>query len=99
MYAKRRTMMRTTALALTAFLALSGTAAANDFAATLHYPETSPHAQATERKSLDRISTHSIVSSDVRRHAASESRKAAEPTTDSRRSGIEINPWIVPSFR
>jgi hypothetical protein len=89
--------MRTTALALAAILALSGTAAANDFAATLHYPEAAPRTQA-ERKSLDYSATHSIVRRDVSRNAAAPHREEA-PTAESRRSGIEINPWIVPSFR
>ena len=90
--------MRTTIFALTALLALSGTAAAGDFAATPGYVESGVRAQ-TERKSLEHTSTHSIVRSDVQRQAASKTRKAVEPTADSRRSGIEINPWIVPSFR
>jgi hypothetical protein len=90
--------MKTTALALAAILALSGTAAANDFAATLHYPEAAPRTQA-ERKSLDYTATHSIVRRDVSRNAAPRSRKEEAPTAESRRSGIEINPWIVPSFR
>jgi hypothetical protein len=91
--------MRTTALALAAILALSGTAAANDFAATLHYPEAAPRTQA-ERKSLDHMATHSIVRRDVSRNAAApRSHKEEAPTAENRRSGIEINPGIVPSFR
>ncbi|WP_394888201.1 hypothetical protein ACG873_23810 [Mesorhizobium sp. AaZ16] len=89
--------MRTTALALAAILALSGTAAANDFAATLHYPEAASRTQA-ERKSLDYSATHSIMRRDISRSAAPRSHKEEAPTAESQRSGIEINPWIVPSF-
>jgi hypothetical protein len=91
-------MMKTTAFALAALLALSGTATANDFGAPIS-PDKGPSAQVTERKPLDRMSTHSIVRGDVRRHADPKLRKAGEPTLDRGGSGIEINPWIVPSFR
>ena len=91
--------MKTTAFALAALLALSGTATANDFGATMHYPDKGQSAQVTERKPLDRMSTHSIVRGDVRRHADPKLRKAGEPTVDNGRSGIEINPCIVPRFR
>ena len=90
--------MKKAAFALAAILALSGTAFANDFAATLHYPESPRSEPHTTRKALDRNVTHSITretSSKVAPRPANEAPDAAKE----RRSGVAIDPWIVSNFR
>lgn len=90
--------MRNMALAMTAVLALSGTAFANDFAATLHYPESPRSSPQPTGKALDRHVTHSIKRETSRKMSPRSGNDAAD-ATKSRRSGIPIDPWIVPNFR
>ncbi|WP_139043783.1 hypothetical protein [Allomesorhizobium alhagi] len=98
MYEQRRTMMRKIALTMAAVLALSGTAFANDFAATLHYPESPRSAPHPTSKALDRDVTHSIKRETPRKFAPRLGDNPAD-ATKSRRSGIATDPWVVPNFR
>jgi hypothetical protein len=90
--------MKKIALALAAILALSGTAFANDFAATLHYPESPRSEPRPTGKALDRTVTYSIKRETSRKAAPRLGNDAAD-ATKSRRSGIAADPWIVPNFR
>ena len=90
--------MKKIALALTAILALSGAAAANDFAATLHYPESPRSQPRATKKVLDGTVTHSIQR-DVSRKVAPRRANGAPDATNDRRSGVAVDPWIVPNFR
>jgi hypothetical protein len=90
--------MRKIALAVAAILALSGTASANDFAATLHYPESPRSEPQAARKVLDRTVTHSIKRETSRKVAPGRASGTAD-AAKSRRSGVAPNPWIVPNFR
>lgn len=89
--------MKKIALGLVAILALSGAAAANDFAATLHYPE-SPRSEPQPRKVLDRTATHSIKRDTSRKVAPRRANDVRDAAKD-RRSGVAIDPWVVPNFR
>jgi hypothetical protein len=83
---------------LAAVIATSGSALANDAVGALAYPTTSasPRADHAQRPAktyvLDFMSTQSIVRTDK---SASE----AKPEPAGAPSGIDVNPWIVPSFR
>lgn len=90
--------MRNMALAMAVVLALSGTAFANDFAATLHYPESPRRETQPTSKALDRDVTHSIKRESSRKVSPRLGNDAAD-ATKSRRSGIAADPWIVPNFR
>lgn len=90
--------MKKIALALAGILALSGTAFANDFAATLHYPESPRSEPQPTRKALDHTVTHSIKQQPSRKAAPRPARDTAS-AAKSRRSGVSVDPWIVPNFR
>jgi hypothetical protein len=89
--------MRKIALAMAAVLAVSGTAFANDFAATLHYPESPRSEPQVAKKALDRTVTYSIKQEPSRK-AASPARDTSDAAKD-RRSGIAVDPWFVTNFR
>jgi hypothetical protein len=90
--------MRKIALAMAAVLALAGTAFANDFAATLHYPESPRSEPQVAKKALDRTVTYSIRQEPSRK-AASRPARDTGGTAKSRRNGIAVDPWFVPNFR
>jgi len=67
--------MKKTALALAAVLALSGSAFANDFAATLQYPNATPRVETTDKtgvQKLDYSSTGSIRQKTVKGPASAQ---------------------------
>jgi hypothetical protein len=81
--------MRRTILALAAIAATSGFAMANDTHKTTHEPTVC--SQTASGKKLDCSSTGSL--SNDRGPATTNSIAAEKP-----RVGIDINPWIVPTF-
>ncbi|MBE1207267.1 DUF680 domain-containing protein [Aminobacter carboxidus] len=81
--------MRRTILALAALAATSGFAMANDTHKTTHEPTVC--SQTASGKKLDCGSTGSV--SNDRGPATTNSISAEKP-----RVGIDVNPWIVPSF-
>jgi hypothetical protein len=98
MYEQWKTIMRKIALAMAAVLAMSGTAFANDFAATLHYPESPRSEPQVAKKALDRNVTYSIKQEPSRKAASRPARDTSDAAKD-RRSGIAVDPWFVPNFR
>jgi hypothetical protein len=78
----RRKTMKKTALALAAVLALSGSAFATDFAATLQYPVATPRLDAVASKpakALDYSSTGSIKQKTVKSSAQPSGAAAVQP--------------------
>ncbi|NGO49898.1 hypothetical protein [Allomesorhizobium camelthorni] len=90
--------MKKIALALAGILALSGNAFANDFAATLHYPESPRSEPQPTRKALDSTVTYSIKP-EISRKVAPRRANDAPGAVKDRRSGVTVDPWIVPNFR
>lgn len=90
--------MKKIALAVAAILALSGTAFANDFAATLHYPESPRGEPRATGKALDRTVTHSTTRETAGKAAPRHGYDTAD-AAKSRRSGVAVDAWIVPNFR
>lgn len=100
--------MNRIALALAAVIATSGPLFANDFSGSLVYPTQSPRAThqaapAAKKPVLDYSSTRSIVAAPkagkTDRTAKSEPAARRDTSQKSGPSGLEINPFIVPSFR
>jgi hypothetical protein len=73
--------MKKIALVLAALAATSGAAFANDFAATLHYPE-APRVDQAATQQLDHTSTGSILRKLVSGKAATDSKTVSAPVAD-----------------
>jgi len=97
--------MNRIALALAAVIATTGPLFANDFSGGLVFPTQSPRATeqaapAARKPVLDYTSTRSIVAV-PKAGKTTKSEPAARRDSGGKtgQSGLEINPFIVPSFR